>query len=140
MNAELLLTGVVLLVVVGTSLSAVYISFRNTVTVSAAETFKDSGEAPNWYDALAVRTYWLAGVFIVLSYLALSLIGSAILETEFLVSWIGWLLAIVGLVLAFIFLTRIPRSHWSSDESIAHLPHWIFLMTLILGIFLVVAA
>ena len=139
-GSSLLAPAGLLLVVVGTSLSAVYISFRNTVTVSAAETLKDSGEAPKWYDSLAVWTYWLGGVFIVLSYFALSLIGAAILETEFLASWIGWLLAILGLVLAFIFLTRIPRGPWSGDESIAHLPHWIYLMTLILGIVLVVAA
>jgi hypothetical protein len=129
-----------ILLVLGTTLLATYIGFSNTVTVRAGNIYREDGEIPAGYDSLSSWTYELAKIYMVLGFLSIAAIGGALLQAEFLASWLGWVSLIMGLVATLVFLSGYPRFPGSTDESIAHLPHWIYLITLIIGVALIVEA
>lgn len=83
---------------VATALWLVQVGFRVTLEPWAALELGRSGQVPSIYPALRQWMGALFAAFMILGYLALSAYGAAILATQAVARWAGWVALIFGLV------------------------------------------
>ena len=114
------------------------------MTIWAAVQFHENGETPPAYKPLATWVYTLGSIYIILGYLSIGYFGGALIQANFLASWIAWLSVVFGLAGTFSIITGFPIAavddQYTGNSSIANIPLWILLLPLIYGIGLIIHA
>lgn len=110
-----------------------FLAFRLSIMLWAGKIYLENSEVPALYQPLSSWSYVMGSIYMLLGYLAMLIIGGALLQTGFLASWLGWTSVVFGLVGTFAIVTGHPR--WPGTEgSIALIPLWIQVMPLLYGI------
>lgn len=76
-----------------------HLTLRLTVVRQAAEAYRLTGVAPDWYAPWPGWTGLLFGIYSVLAYLGTLLFGLALLRTRLLARWVGWFTIVASLLL-----------------------------------------
>lgn len=143
-GSRILAPGGSILFALGVVFWLIYLVFRSTVIIWAAQRFANNSDVPPEYEPLAWWSFALGSTYMLLGYLSISAIGGALLEVRFLASWIGWVSVAFGLIGALSFISGYPRGpvddEFTGNASIANIPFWIQIMPFIYGIALIVQA
>ena len=95
------LPGVGLLIFsVGSVFWVAHLAYRMTVVVQAAEDWRATTIAPDWYEPWRAWAALLFAIYSVLAYLGLAAYGRALLATKWTPRWIAWTCILAGLLAA----------------------------------------
>jgi hypothetical protein len=100
-TGDRVLAGVGLLIFsLGSVFWVVHLAYRLTVVVQAAEDWRVTTMAPDWYEPWRAWAALLFAIHSVLAYLGLAAYGRALLATQWTPRWIAWSCILAGLLAA----------------------------------------
>ena len=91
---------------IGTTLWLVLFTFNLSVVVWAARETASQGAIPVGSEAWLLWTEQIVILYMLLAYFSIAAFGGAILNTNFLANWMGWISVVVGLAGAASILLR----------------------------------
>lgn len=116
----------------------VFSAYRSAVIPWASAIWEKDGQLPTAYTPIADWAYSLGSTYMFVGYLATAALGGAILETDLVSAWIGWLGVVWGLALALVMTIGWPGPK-DQDGTFAHIPAWVQIVPAVVAVALIFA-